>query len=241
MRRLRYSTSVLPQPSMTTSLPAPLEWGTAGWGLTLLTQSHWGLKAPHTVRSSSWPPEELECAQVYGTWWDASQSLEGTVWFSGQATLHNIGKLMAVGWSPRWLEKGKHSTHPLKGQKGGPWEPPLYQPHLCAWGDHRIDPLRGCPKAHGIQGGDLKAVMVSPEQSPAWPTQGPSMMGWPHQWTWEELQMSFLWSSVKPLTWSTTISFCPNQSDGFDEWTVRWIRNRLHDQILRVELLPELS
>ena len=62
-------------------------------------------------RSSLWPPGEPEHTQVYGTWWDASQSPEGIGYSSCQATPHDIWKVMAVRWSAWWLEKGKHCTH----------------------------------------------------------------------------------------------------------------------------------
>lgn len=54
------------------------------------------------------------------------------------------------------------------------------------------------------------ARVVSPGTSPAsvpWQTQWPSTEEWLHQWTREGLQMSLIWTSVMPLTWSPTQSF----------------------------------
>lgn len=55
------------------------------------------------------------------------------------------------------------------------------------------------------------ASMASPKASPARPTQWPPGLVWLHQWTREELQMSLVWTSVKPqrctLGWSVTLLF----------------------------------
>lgn len=70
-------------------------------------------------RSGPWPPEEPECAQIYRTWWNASQSPEGIGWWSHQATLHDIWEVMAV--------KGKTAVTTC-----GSWEakPTLHSPRL---------------------------------------------------------------------------------------------------------------
>jgi len=71
--------------------------------------------------------------------------------------------------------------------------------------------------------------MASPSASPAWPTQRPSVIEWLHQWTGEELEMSSLWTSVRPLTWSPTTSFSLDQKKMdlmgglFGGWRIGWM------------------
>ena len=63
-----------------------------------------------------------------------SKSPEGIGWHSHQATLNDIWKVMAIRWSPWWLEK-KATSHPFL-KKGTKDDPGNYQPvsHISVLG-----------------------------------------------------------------------------------------------------------
>lgn len=73
-----------------------------------------------------------------------------------------------------------------KDKERGPWELLTCYHHLCDWEDH------------GGQGADLRHP-AGPHQGQAVPDQLNGFL-WLHQWTRERLQMSFIWTSEKPLT-----------------------------------------
>lgn len=51
-------------------------------------------------------------------WWHTSQGPGGTASCDLQATLHHLGTITAVGWSPQWLGKGNLSK---MGRKEDSW------------------------------------------------------------------------------------------------------------------------
>lgn len=65
-------------------------------------------------------------------------------WWSGQAPLHDIGKVMAIRWSSRLLKNGKHCTHLYEKH----WKGTLTcRPHLCDWQHHGTETSRSFAKA----------------------------------------------------------------------------------------------
>lgn len=78
------------------------------------------------------------------------------------------------------------------------------QPHLCAREDHRTDPPGGYAKAHSKF---CLAKLVAFYDGITASTNK------------EESLISSLWTSLRPLPWSSTTSSSPNWKDEFDELT----------------------
>lgn len=69
--------------------------------------------------------------------WHAFQGPEEAGWCCCQAPLHYIWKVMAVKWSPWWLEKWNVAPIIAKGKKGRSRDPEPRELHPCAWEDRR--------------------------------------------------------------------------------------------------------
>lgn len=205
--RLRHSTTILPQSSLTTSLPPPLYWS---------TRQGWGSKVPPTARENEvW--DHLKNLNIL-------KSVEHCEMYPRvPGTGYLITKPLSMIFEKCGSQvtgKGKYCAHLKKGWKEGPWEPSNCQFHyLCAWEDHRTYLPRTSAKAQGGQG--------SVQDSQHGFTKGKycltNLVERVHQWTRKELHMSFIWTFVRPLTRSPSTSFSPN-------WRQTWWVNNLIDK-----------
>lgn len=113
------------------------------------------------------------------------------------------------------------------------WELLTCQPQLCAWEDHRTDPPGCYAKAHGGQGGDWG--------QPAWLHQGQVLSDQPSGLQWWSDSTSGQGKGYKchlpAFLLMSALDTVPHillsklERDGYNGWTVWWIRNWLGGHI----------